>query len=161
MSMLNRFRKPGGFNQLLALVETCDQQKRKSLLDLVGSEDPGWAYLVKVKSISFERILSWPVNVLMEITPHLSDRILMTAYHMAEAMAKSSHSDIHEKWLKSLPAMKAKEILNLAQSSAINPIEHHSAAVKIIQTVRELEAKGQIRFAQFDPALEVDQRIAA
>jgi flagellar motor switch protein FliG len=159
--MLGRFRKPGGFQQLLSLMESCDQQKRQNLLQLVGTEDPGWAYLVKAKSLSFERILSWPVDVLMEITPYLPDRILVTAYHMAEALSKKNFSDCHERWLQSLPVMKAKEIYNLAQSSSINPIEHHATAVKIIQTVRELEAKGQIRFSNFDPALEIDQRIAA
>ena len=161
MSMLNRFRKPGGFQQLLTLMESCDQQKKQNLLQLVGVEDPGWAFLVKTKSLSFERIMSWPVIVLMEITPHLPDRALMTAYHMAEALAKRSSSDCHERWLKSLPVLKAKEIYNLAQSSSINPIEHHSTTVKIIQTVRELEAKGQIRFSNFDPTLEIDKRVAA
>lgn len=161
MSMLNRFRKPGGFIQLLSLVETCDQQKKNNLLQLVGSEDPGWAYLVKLKSITFERILSWPVNILMEITPHLSDRILVTAYHMAQSVAKTGQSDGPEKWLKALPSMKAKEISRLAQSSSINPIEHHAAAIKIIQTVRELEAKGLIRFSQFDPTLEIEKNSAA
>ena len=160
-SMLSRFRKPGGFQQLLTLMESCDQQKKQNLLQLVGTEDPGWAHLVKAKSLSFERILSWPVNVLMEITPHLPDRILMIAYQMAEISAKKNASDYPEKWLKSLPSMKAKEIYNLTQSTSVNVFEHHSAAVKIIQTVRELEAKGVLRFSHFDPALEIDKRVAA
>ena len=161
MSMLSRFRKPGGFLQLLSLMESCDQQKKQNLLQLVGAEDPGWAHLVKSKSLSFERILSWPVDVLMEITPYLPDRILVTAYQMADALSKKNFSDCHQRWLKSLPNIKAKEIYNLSQSAPINPIEHHAAAVKIIQTVRELEAKGQIRFSHFDPTLEIDKRIAA
>lgn len=161
MSMLNRFRKPGGFQQLLTLIETCDLQKKQNLLQLIGSEDPGWAYLVKLKSIDFDRILSWPQDVLMEITPHLPDKILVTALHIAQISDKKTHQSSADKWLSSLPALKSKEIISLAEMTPINPIEHHSAKIKIIQTVRELESKGILRFSQFDPQLEVDQRIAA
>lgn len=159
MSMLSRFRKPGGFQQLLTLMETCDDQKKKNLMLLLSSEDPGWAHLVKIKSLTFERVLSWPVNVLMEITPHLSDRVLVTAYQIAEAhpLLKGSH----EKWLKALPSLKAREITNLSEMTPFSASEHLAAKIKIIQTVRELEAKGHIRFANFDPSLEVDTRIAA
>lgn len=160
MSMLNRFRKPGGFHQLLALIETCEPAKQKDLLHLVGSEDPGWAHLVKAKSLTFDRILSWPVEVLMEITPHLPDKVLAAAYLVAEQ--QSSHGNLlHEKWLKSLPSMKAREVHSLAQGSAVTAAEQTASLIKIIQTVRDLEAKGNIRFAQFDPSLEVDKRLAA
>lgn len=159
MSMLSRFRKPGGFQQLLVLMETCDENKKKSLMLLLSSEDPGWAHLVKIKSLTFERVLSWPVNVLMEITPHLSDRILMTAYQIVQAHPQLKGSE--EKWLRALPSLKAREISSLAESTSINVGEQHAAKVKIIQTVRELEAKGQLRFANFDASLEVDSRVAA
>ena len=62
--MLSRFRKPGGFMQLLALIESCDPSKQKNLLSLVGPEDPGWAHLLKVKALTFDRIRSWPAPVL-------------------------------------------------------------------------------------------------
>lgn len=160
MSMLNRFRKPGGFQQLLSLIETCEPNKQKDLLHLVGSEDPGWAHLVKSKSLTFDRILSWPVEVLMEVTPHLPDKILAIAYLMAEQQSSHGHL-LHEKWLKSLPSMKAREVHSLSVGLAVTPAEQAASSIKIIQTVRDLEAKGQIRFSQFDPSLEVDKRLAA
>jgi len=154
MSMLARFRKPGGFLQLLALIETCDEQKRRNLLDLIGAEDPGWAHLVKIKALSFERIMSWPVETLMEITPHLPDKILVSVYQMCDQAKR-------EKWLKSLPGIKSKEIQNLSAESPVNYFEQGPTAIKLIQIVRDQISKGQIRFAQFDPTLEIDQQIAA
>ena len=161
MSMLNRFRKPGGFQQLLQLLETCEPLKQKNLLHLVGTEDPGWAYLVKLKSLTFERVLSWPVEVLMEITPHLPDKMLATAYQIAESISLRSSSKLHEKWLQSLPSMKAREIHEMAKMLPFNAPEQSTTMVKVILVVRDLESKGQLRFSNFDPSLELDKRIAA
>lgn len=158
-ALLQRFRKPGGFTQLLALIETCDPLKQKSLLHLVGNEDPGWAYLVKLKMITVERVLSWPVETLMEITTHLPDRVLAAAWNIAIPFPQGSY--LQEKWMKSLPAMKAREIKSIVDSTAFTPSELQAAAIRIVQTVRELEEKDLLRFSQFDPALEIDKRVAA
>lgn len=160
MHMLSRFRKPGGFQQLLTLIETCDPAKQQNLLHLVGTEDPGWANLVRVKALTFERVLSWPTETLMEITAHLPDQVLVAAYQMAEKMA-APEAPYHEKWLKSLPSIKAREIHSRAQSSPPNAQVHAAAGIKVIQAVRDLEAKGLIRFSTFDPTLEIDKRLAA
>ena len=88
MSTLSRFRKPGGFQQLLMLIETCDPDKQKSLMHLIGTEDPGWAHLVKIKALTFERIMTWPTEILMEITPHLQDHTIAMIFRMAEAFGK-------------------------------------------------------------------------
>lgn len=152
--MLHRFRKKGGFLQLLTLIETCEPTKRKNLFHLVATEDPGWAHLVKTKSLSFERILDWPVEILMEITPHLQDRILAAAYAAAP-------TDKQEKWLSSVPKLKARDIESSISSVSVNEDEKIASTIKIIQIVRELESKGQIKFAQFDPSLVIDQRLAA
>lgn len=161
MSLLGRFRKPGGFQQLLTLIETCDPAKQKNLMHLVGTEDPGWAHLVKVKTLTFERILSWPQEVLMEITPHLPDQILATAYQMAELLSPTGRPQLQEKWINSLPSMKAREVKSLSNDRKVTAAEEASTSIKVIQTVRELEAKGKIRFSNFDPTLEIDKRIAA
>ena len=112
-----------------------------------------------MKSLSFERILSWPVEILMEITPHLPDRILASVYQMALILPEGV--DLQDKWLQALPAMKAKEIKLAADSMSLPSGEQHSASIKMIQTVRDLEGKGLIQFQKFDPTLELDTRVAA
>jgi hypothetical protein len=159
MSTLSRFRKPGGFQQLLLLIETCDPSKQKNLMQLVCKEDPGWAHLLKVKALTFERVLSWPSEVLMEITPPLSDLVLATVYQIAQNLQRDPL--LAEKWLKGLPSLKAKEIQSLSQNQIFTPAEQSVAVIKVIQTVRELESKGILRFANFDPLLEIDQRLTA
>jgi flagellar motor switch protein FliG len=160
MSMLNRFRKPGGFQQLLLLLETCEPGKQQSLMKLLGSEDPGWAHLVKLKSLSFSRILSWPTEILMEITAPLPDRVLATIYFMAGDETRFGSPPLKEKWSQSMPSMKSREVQEMARTQSFSPAEQMAATIKLIQTVRELESKGQLRLASFDPALEIDKRIA-
>jgi hypothetical protein len=161
MSTLGRFRKPGGFQQLLVLIETCEPTKQKNLLHLIGVEDPGWAHLVKVKALTFERVLSWPVEILMEVTPPLPDQILASSYKMAELISTPERPALHEKWLKSIPSIKAREIQDLARLHTLSTADQSACVIKLLQTVRELESKGIIRFASFDPSLDVDQRITA
>jgi flagellar motor switch protein FliG len=157
VSTLSRFRKPGGFQQLLTLIETCEPAKQKSLLHLIGTEDPGWAHLVRVKMLSFERVLSWPIEILMEITPPLPDHVLTTSYKMAEQISVS----MQEKWLRCIPSIKAKEIQEMAHFQTLSPPEQIASVIKLLQTIRELEAKGIIRFTTFDPTLEIDSRLTA
>ncbi len=161
MSTLGRFRKPGGFQQLLTLIETCDPSKQKNLLLLIGNEDPGWAHLVKVKALSFERVLSWPIEVLMEVTPPLPDNVLAASYKMAELLSTPAHPQLHEKWLKSIPSIKAREVQDLANLHTLSAADQTACVIKLLQTVRELEAKGVIKFSNFDPTLEVDRRLTA
>lgn len=141
--------------QLLALIESCDPSKQKNLLSLVGAEDPGWAHLLKVKALTFDRILSWPAPVLMEVTVALPDRVLAIAY---KAMTRSEQQD---HWLSCLSDFKAKEIQEIAGTLETSINEEHAAIIKIIQTVRDLESNGKIKFAKFAPELVVDPRIAA
>lgn len=154
MSMLARFRKPGGFLQLLNLIETCEPVKRNQLMDLIAKEDPGWAHLVKTKALSFERIMAWPQNTLMEITPRIPDKILGVAVHMCP-------TEFREKLLSSLPHMKRREIEYMLNNFNPSSGEKHAAVIKIIQTVRELEHEGMLKMSMIDPSLVLDQKLAS
>jgi flagellar motor switch protein FliG len=153
MSMLSRFRKQGGFFQLLTLIETCDPIKQKNLLHLVGVEDPGWAYLVKIKCLTIERILGWPQQVLMEITPHLTEKMIL-----------SLHAGLRQEHRNNLTSALSASALRLLRDQMDSPVhvaEQNAAAIRLIQIVRDLENEGKIKFSNFDPALTIDPSIAA
>lgn len=154
MSMLTRFRKPGGFSQLLALIETCDPVKQKNLLHLVGSEDPGWAHLVRSKCLTFERVLSWPPEVLLEIVPYIPEKVLI-------CLISSVSGDQLAKLKGAISHSQMRTLTDSKNSMVITPAEHAASAVKLIQIVRALEAEGKIKFQTFDPLLMVDPSLAA
>lgn len=159
MSMLSQFRKPGGFQQLLLLMETSEPAKQKALLQLVAKEDPGWAHLLKVKALTFDRVLQWPEDVLMSLTSHLPDSVLAAAHQMAFQI--SSSQAFHEKWLNALPSVKSREIQTLSKTQVFTPAEKSAAAIQIVQKIRELEQKGTLIPHNFDPSLEWDDRLVA
>lgn len=152
--MLTRFRKPGGFQQLLALIETCDPIKQKNLLHLVGSEDPGWAHLVRSKCLTLDRVLGWPPEILMEITPYIPDKILL-------CLISVIRGDQLEKLKAAIPHMQMRSMMETTNSQVITPSEQAASAVKLIQIVRSLEAEGKLKFQTFDPLLVVDPSLAA
>lgn len=154
MSMLNRFRKQGGFQQLLTLIETCDPSKQKNLLHLVGVEDPGWAHLVKVKCLTLDRVFSWPDSVLREITPSLPEKV-MVALHSA------LNPNQREKFKTSLPQMQLRNLDDQFASIGATPSEQNAARIKLFQIIRDLEAEGKFKFQTFDPILVIDPSIAA
>ena len=157
MSTLTRFRKPGGFQQLLNLMETSEPAKRETLFKLIASEDPGWARLVLLKSLSFDRIIAWPAEALMEITPYLSDQILVLAFKMA----RDKNGEFGEKWLKSIPPAKAREVREMAMELPMEQGQKNATALKIIQTVRDLDSRGTIKLSNMDPTLEFDLHLVA
>ena len=49
MSMLARYKKPGGVQQLVALLESCLSKKRELLLNTIMTEDKDFGNMVKSK----------------------------------------------------------------------------------------------------------------
>jgi flagellar motor switch protein FliG len=158
MSKLSRFKKNGGFQQLLMLIESCEPEKQKSLLQMVASEDPGWAHLIKVKALTFGRIIQWPVDILMEITPQLQDNSLAIIYRMCQSLPDKN---LENHFLKSLPDLKAREIVELSNSIRFTNSDQIATTIRLLQVIRDLESKGKINFSTFDPSLNIDTKMIA
>lgn len=79
MGMLDRYKKKGGFVQLLTLIETSGKQKQDQFLNLIKQESPVWEEAIRERCLSFERILSWDHSHLREILSRLQPLTLATA----------------------------------------------------------------------------------
>jgi len=154
MSILDKFKKSGGFQKLVQIIEVCEPEKQKTMLQLVGNEDPGWAHLVKVKALSYEKILKWPPQYLMEILYplHLEQQAVLYQHSNAQAQ---------ELFLKALDPKLAREIQESALKKNYSQEEFFSAQVKIIQTARESIISGRLNLFNIDPSLIIEQKIAA
>ena len=154
MSLLNRFKKQGGFIQLLQLIESTEPSKQKSLLHLVGQEDPGWAHLVRLKSLTADRILNWPNEVLSKILSHLSSPVIAVLYNNGSESQRT-------KILLCLPQRIVREVQELATNIPSGTSEVTTAQLKLVQTSRDLNNSGQIDFLKFDPSLHVEHKLVA
>jgi flagellar motor switch protein FliG len=153
-SMLNRFRKKGGFLQLVQLIETTEVSKQKNLLHLVGQEDPGWAHLVRTKTLSTQRIFSWSTDVLYKILPELHIQQLAVLY-------VTGNDERRAKILASIPSLLVRQVQDFSITSEVAEAQRFSAEIKLIQLVRNMHSEGALDFNRFDPSLVIEASLVA
>lgn len=79
MSMISRYKRSGGFVQLLSLIETSSQTKKDRFLEIIRSESVAWADAIEKHSISLERIFSWSDDTVVEVFKSLPLRNMACA----------------------------------------------------------------------------------
>jgi len=137
--MLARFRKPGGVQQLVTLLESCLSKKREALLNTIMSEDKEFATMVKAKILTAERIFKWDPLIVSEATTKLSERTLAIALKglPPQCINISMHT---------MRDLKKREVMNLLEVLKPSQVEIESAQIKLVETVRGLERDGSLKF---------------
>lgn len=148
MSMISRYRKSGGFVQLLKLIETCGKQKQDNFLKMIQEEDPKWADALKEKMLTIEKICSWDDNTVGEISARLQQMTLATALNGLPEPAA-------EKFCKMMSHSQRRAIDDLKKSKAGNPGEVSAAFMKIMDEVRKMINEGDLRVEKFAPELVI------
>lgn len=154
MSMLSRYRKPGGFQQLLLLLETCAAPKRDQLLKLIEAEDQAWAKLISTKMITIEKIFSWDALHVSEVTTQIVPRTLaILLYGLPQ--------EYFDKSTITMSPLKKREVESIYQEQSPSPGEVEAARIKLLSKVRELENTGSLNLAQIDPDVSIrDVKVA-
>jgi flagellar motor switch protein FliG len=154
MALLNRFRQQGGFFQLLQLIETCEPVRQKKLFEMIAKEDPGWAYLVRLKTLTLDRVLSWPPSVLTRIWSGIPLPVLIGVW-------QKSSLDLRQKIEETLPRnYQASFKKGCEETPPLSDAEFVIAQQRLVAIVREMQLHGRIRFREFDPGLEFDGALA-
>lgn len=153
MSTLARFRKPKGLLQLVRLIETSEPEKRRQLLSLIAKEDPGWAHMVSIKALSFEKIMKWPEPVIEKIFDLMPASLIAALVQIAdESEAKKLHACV--------PLRLQREVTELTRDRRFTRDEKSVALNRLFTVIRDLQDQGSLSFATFDPALDIDLRLA-
>ncbi len=152
MGMLDRYKKRGGFVQLVQLIETTGGPKRDNFLRIIAEESPSWEAAIKQKIISIDRMVNWPAPYLMEVFPTIPPMALACGiFPLPEdkrkiLLAGLSHGE----------RRKVDEILAEHKPSSG---EIASSQMKIIGEVRKLASSGRLKFDKFDPDLCIAEDI--
>jgi hypothetical protein len=152
MSMLDRYRKPGGFVQLLALIETCPLSKQEKLLDVISQEDRRWSETVRAKMLSIDRIYAWSDDTLAEIFGTLQDLTVAVALSVAAPELKLRITGFFSHG-------RIRKIDELLTSKGPTPAEVGTTHLKIIEAVRKMGSDGFLRFENIDPVLVINEDI--
>jgi len=152
MGMLTRYKKPGGFVQLLKLVETSGMQKQEKFLQVISEEDPHWAEAIKEKMLTLDRVLGWEKEPLAEVFSRLTDITLAISYHVLskEQWEKISTTFSHSKLRKLTDLIDEKDPSDAKKSTAI---------VNILTEVRTMISDGYVRLDVVDPGLDIEDDI--
>lgn len=149
MSMIDRYKKKGGFIQLLNLMETCGTQKQEKFLKMIEEEDMSWAEAVKTKMLSVKRIFSWDDNTVAEIVGTLNDMTISLTIFGVEP-------EIKEKILKTFNHSRKRKIEEDMAERKPTPAEISTAFVQVLTQVRKMISDGFLYLEKIDPVLVVN-----
>jgi hypothetical protein len=152
MSMLDRYRKPGGFLQLLNLIETCGSAKQEKFLAMIREEDPRWADAIEKKSLSIKRIFSWNQDTLAEVIGNLQDLNVAVILHGLDNESK-------EKVYKTFTHGHRRKVDDLFQTQKPTPGELTTMFMKVLVEVRKMITDGHLRMDKIDADLVVPDDI--
>lgn len=147
--MLDRYKKKGGFVQLLILMETCGTQKQEKFLKMIEDEDNSWADAVKTKMLSIKRIFSWDDNTVNEIIGTLNDMTISITLLGVEP-------EIKNKVLNMLNHSKKRKVEEDMKERVANTAEISTAFVQVLTQVRKMITEGFIYLDKIDPVLVVN-----
>lgn len=152
MSMIDRYKKKGGFVQLLNLLETTGTEKREKFLKMIADENPAWESEIKKKMLSIERICGWNQSYLMEIFPRIP-------FQSIAAIVSVLPPDKQGVFLGALSFADRKKTDDFLKEKKPAPGEVNSAVMKLMSEIRAMVAGGQLKFEKFDPEMVIPENI--
>lgn len=151
MSVLARYRKKGGFRQLLLLIETSQPIKQEKLLEVVESEDPQWAELIRAKKLTAEIIFSWQDQHIATILEFMKPK-------MCAALLKAMDEERFKSLRSFIPFEKYKGIKEHMDSMEIpRPAEVVAAQNHLLETVRHLDAEKKLEIRYIAPQFDISE----
>ncbi|NUN05207.1 MAG: hypothetical protein HUU57_05540 [Bdellovibrio sp.] len=152
MGMLDRYKKKGGFFQLLQLLETSPMAKREQFLGLIAGESPAWEDALRKRILTIDKVYSWDQQYLVEIFSRLPPLTLANALHGME-------TEKVEGLLGTLPPISKRKITDLLLDSNPNAGEKATCISKILTEVRGFIAQGILKLEKVDPELLIPENI--
>lgn len=152
MSMIDRYRKKGGFVQLLNLIETTGKEKQEKFLKMIGDESPAWESEVRKRILTIDKILSWNPTYLAEIFPRVPPlQLAMVVGGLAED--KAGH------FMKVLTFKERRQVEELLKEKNPSPGETSSGLMKLFAEIRKMEQEGSLKFEKFDQEMVIPEDI--
>ncbi len=152
MGMLDRYKKKGGFFQLLQLLETSPVAKREQFLSLIAGESPAWEDALRKRILTIDRVYSWEGQYLVEIFSRVQPLTLANALH-------GTPPEKVDQLLGCLPPISRRKINDLLAESNPTPAEKSTCISKMLSEVRGFIGQGILRLEKVDPDLMVPENI--
>lgn len=148
--MVDRYKKSGGFVQLLQVIETCGPKKYDQFMGIITEEDPSWAEAIKEKMLTFDKILDWQPEILLEVLANVNSLAFCTAL-------KGIAPDLQNKFLSALSHQERRKLEQRLDDIKPNANEISSCVMKVVSETRALLTAGTLKAAKIDQALVIPE----
>lgn len=152
MSMIDRYRKKGGFAQLLNLIETTGREKQEKFMKMIADENPAWEAEIRKRLLSVDKILTWDPRYLAEIFPQVQPLQLA----MIVGGLPPEKADL---FMKVMTFKEKRQIEEILKEKKPSPGETSAGIMKLFSEIRRMEAEGSLRFEKFDPEMVIPENI--
>lgn len=152
MSMIDRYKKKGGFIQLLNLMETTGKEKQEKFLKMISDESPSWEAEIRKKMLTVDRLLSWNTVFLAEIFPRVQPmQLAMVVGGLPPEKAAQ--------FMNVLTYKEKKAVEDILSNKKPNPAETSAGITKLFSEIRRMVAEGSLKFEKCDPDMVVAEDI--
>lgn len=152
MGMLDRYRKKGGFAQLLNTLETTGKDKQDKFLKMIHDENPAWETELKKRILTVEKIMSWNSAYLAEIFPRIQPlQLAMIVGGLSPEKATA--------FMNVLTFKERKQVEELLKEKKPSPGETSAGVMKLFSEIRKMEAEGSLKFEKFDAEMVIPEDI--
>ena len=150
MAMVDRYKKSGGFVQLLQVIETCGPKKQEQFMNIIKEETPVWHEAINQKMLSFDKILSWRPEALLEIVAQVNPLAFVTAL-------KSLTPEKFNGFCEKLSLQERRKIET--QYKELNPDSNQisSCVMKVVSESRNLFISGSLKYDKIDANLAIPE----
>lgn len=151
MSVLTRYRKKGGFRQLILLIETSQPVKQAKLLEVVENEDPQWAELIRNKKLTAEIVFSWENQHVATILEFMKPKMCAT---LLKGISEAKYMELRGL----IPFEKFKQIKeHFDGMDEPRPVEMMAAENHLLETVRHLDAEKTLEIRYIAPQFDISE----
>lgn len=150
MSSLQRYKRSGGFYQLLSLIETFGPQKKEKFIEMIEAESPAWAQALRDKMLTLERIFTWPDETVNEVFKEMQPKSLAFAL---EGLKEEQKARI----TKFLSHAEQRRLSDVLTESKPKPDEIASSLVKVVELARKMLQEKSLHAEKFDAKLIIPE----
>jgi flagellar motor switch protein FliG len=150
MAMVDRYKKSGGFVQLLQVIETCGPKKQEQFMNIITEETPNWSSAIQQKMLTFDKILSWKSEALLEIVANINSLTFVTAL---KSLSPEKMNALCDK----LSTQEKRKIEQ--QYKELNPDANQmsSCVMKVVSETRNLFVSGALKYDKVDLTLSIPE----
>jgi hypothetical protein len=152
MSAIGRYKKKGGFGQLLELIETSGVSKQEKFLSLIEAESPAWSKAIREKMLTMDKIFAASDEVLKEIFTDMRDITIATS-------SFGLGPEKTERIFKALSHSKQRNVKEQMGMMKPTDSEVTTAYIQIFAEIRKIASSNKNLLLMMDPSLVISETL--